>query len=45
MRTLDELLEACSSSALGEQARWTTRPFRDERNLASRLLFRRNLGG
>ncbi len=44
-RTLDKLLEACPSSALGEQARWTDRPFRDMQNLASRLLFRRNFGG
>ena len=39
MRTLNELLEACLSSALGEQARWTIRPFRFERNLDPRLFF------
>ena len=44
MCTLDELLEACSTSVLGEQARWTIRPFRFEQNLDPRLLFRRHVG-
>ncbi len=44
-RALDKLLEASLSNALGEQDRRATQPFRDERNLASQLLFRRNFGG
>ena len=44
MRTLDELLEARLSSALGEQARWTIRPFCFKRNLDPGLLFRWQVG-
>ena len=44
MRTLDELLEAWLSSALEEQARWTSWPSRLEQNLDPLLLFLWNVG-